>query len=217
MLTHETGLANYNSSTPEDGAKEMPERMHEKEPSFDLRFSQKDRATFASLVGKVGLNGAITTLRPMIALQERRGKTFSEEEYDMAEQLANTIENSGLEIEADNVQFRWVSATDNLTIEQLRESAYTTGGAEPEAPWIHTGSTVVEDFMTQYSSNTSSGVLFVYDGAKLTSPSEEEFREQARIGGKLTRVYASKAKPGYELKDTVIGTISFDPPDVPEK
>lgn len=210
MHTHESAPITYEE--PQDPSEEIPttpEYMHENPPPFELRLLEEDRNAFASLAKKIGLPNMICAIKPIVTLKERRGATFSEQESAVIDRLAAETAHIGVDVDP---KFRWVSANAEVSVEALQESARTTGGANPGDPWTHIGEGVVGDFMAEYSARSGSGVLFVYDGAQLVPPTEEMIAaEAAKPDGKRTIMYAATARPGLELKDTVIGTIAFSP------
>lgn len=211
MNTHERAPATHDKpQNPSEDTPSTPEHLHENPPPFELRLLEEDRNAFASLAKKIGLPNMICAIKPIVTLKERRGTTFSEQELAVIDRLAAETAHIGVDVDP---KFRWVSANAGVSVEALQESAHTTGGANPGDPWTHIGEGVVGDFMAEYSSSSGSGVLFVYDGAQLVHPTEEMIAaEAAKPDGKRSIMYAATARPGLELKDTVIGTVSFSSP-----
>lgn len=177
---------------------------------FVLRLTQKDRTTFASLADKLfGLQNMTVNTKIIAELRERRGQGgFSESEKELIEILDNMQAEQGGKLGELDLQFRWVSASESHGVPQLVEDARVHGGAAPKEPWTHIGDSVVKDFMAQHQ---GPGVLFIYDGGKLTSPTREEMdADWADPNGKHMYMYARKPKPGLELKDALLGMIRFD-------
>ncbi|MFQ6397938.1 hypothetical protein ACLMAJ_31415 [Nocardia sp. KC 131] len=177
---------------------------------FVLRLTQADRSSFASLAEKLSLQNMVSDVKLLADFWELRGRgKFSEPENKLIKLLGNMQAEQGEKL-GDNLKFRWVSADQDHGVSRLVEDARVHGGAAPKDPWTHIGDGVVEDFMAQHR---GPGVLFVYDGGKLTPPTKAEMdADRADPDGKHTYMYAMKAKPGLELKDALVGMIRFDSP-----
>ncbi|MFC9433720.1 hypothetical protein [Nocardia sp. NPDC057030] len=176
-----------------------------------MTLTRNDRSAFASLADEFSLQNLIGNVRTMAAVREYEGKQFSAAENRILAQLGKMEAEYGGRLSQSNLQFRWVSATEDRGVPQLVEDAHVHGGAEPDDPWTHIGDNVVEDFMAQHQ---GPGVLFVYDGGKLISPSKKEMdADWADPRGKHTYMHAKKPVPGLEFSDALIGMIRFGTPD----
>lgn len=177
---------------------------------FVLRLTQEDRSAFASLAKKLSLQNMTGIVKPVATLWEMRGKEFSDSEKRIIALLDDMQAEQDGKLGELDLKFRWVSASRGQGVPQLVEGARVHGGAAPKDPWTHIGDSVVEDFMAQHQ---GPGVLFVYDGAKLTPPTREEIEaDWADPDGKHMYMYAMKPKPGLEMKDALLGMIRFDAP-----
>lgn len=188
---------------------QTPERPLENGEPFKLKLTLDDRQAFASLIRKIGLANAIGAIDPMMVLRQLQGEEFSDAEKAVAQQLKGVTgrEQDREEDPVDpmNLRFRWTSAEPELSVERLVDEAYTYGGGPSDSskPWTHIGDSVVEDFMANYQ---SAGVLFVYDGTKLRGVTEEERNAHSHHAA----YYATVPAPGLELKDALVGMVSFD-------
>ncbi|MGW1741318.1 hypothetical protein ACWCPQ_21230 [Nocardia sp. NPDC001965] len=146
----------------------------------------------------------------MSRFAESRGKSFSASERRLIGLFENIQPERGTELRNLNLEYRWVSADRAVPVPKLVQEARVHGGAEPDAPWTHIGYGVAEDYM---ESHPGPGVLFVYDGNKLRSPTKEEIdAERSDPNGKHTYMYAKKPVDGLELKDALVGMVRFDAP-----
>ncbi|MFQ6229827.1 hypothetical protein [Nocardia sp. NPDC002869] len=173
---------------------------------FVLSLTQADRDAFASLADKLSLRNMVGDAKLPARFHEMRGNKLSAEENRLIGLLGRMQEKQGGKLIEMNLEFRWVSAEPRLGVPKLVEDARVHGGAEPNRPWTHIGDSVVQDFMAR---DRDPGVLFVYDGDKLRSPTEEEKKDP---NGKRMYMYAKKPIDGLELKDALLGMIRFDPP-----
>lgn len=173
---------------------------------FVLRLTQADRDAFASLADKLSLQNMVGDAKLLASFEEIRGKKFSAEENRLIGLLDKMRAEQGGKLIKMNLEFRWVSAEPGLGVPKLVEDARVHGGSEPNRPWTHIGTGVVQDFMAR---DRDPGVLFVYDGDKLRPPTEEEKKDPR---GKGMYMYAKKPTDGLELKDALLGMIRFDPP-----
>ncbi|MGA6209222.1 hypothetical protein ACPESR_31140 [Nocardia testacea] len=172
---------------------------------FVLRLTQADRDAFASLADKLSLQNMVGDAKLLASFEEIRGKKFSAEENRLIGLLDKMQAEQGGKLIKMNLEFRWVSAEPGLGVPKLVEDARVHGGSEPNRPWTHIGSGVVQDFMAR---DRDPGVLFIYDGDKLRPPTEEEKKDPR---GKGMYMYAKKPTDGLELKDALLGMIRFDP------
>ncbi|WP_058854168.1 hypothetical protein [Nocardia jinanensis] len=149
----------------------------------------------------------IGEVKHLAAFDEMRGTEFSASEKRLIGLLDNMQAQQGGKLEELDLEFRWVSADRDLAVPKLVEDARVHGGADPNGPWTHIGGSVVEDIM---AGHRDPGVLFIYDGDKLRTPTKEEM--SADPDGKNMFMHAKKPGPGLELKDALVGMIRFDAP-----
>ncbi|MDB5179307.1 MAG: hypothetical protein JWN01_1250 [Patescibacteria group bacterium] len=199
-----------------------PERNESAPPPFVLELTQEDRAAFTGVMDKFSLTHMVRDVEGLARHHERRGRTLSESERSIINKLTGMTDDQrqkGRELNGLDLQFRWVSATPDVSVAELMESAYTHGGNSPtdKSSWVHVGVDAVEGFMAN-PQHANPGVLLIYDGSKLTPITQadkdagwENFKE------KRTYTYAQKPIPELELKDALIGMISFDTPHGPDE
>ncbi|MFE9575123.1 hypothetical protein ACFYO1_01955 [Nocardia sp. NPDC006044] len=193
QVAHQTPASDLETAGPLREAVDVdgmphPARIDSSAPAraehFLVTLTRDDRSAFASLTDEFSLQNLIGNLRTMVALRESAGKQFSAAENKIIAQLGKMEAEHGGRLSKSNLQFRWVSATEDRGVPQLVEDAHVHGGAEPDDPWTYIGDNVVEDFMAQHR---GAGVLFVYDGGKLISPSKK--RNGCRLGRPSRQTY----------------------------
>jgi len=209
-FTHEGSTYPPESLSPEHGESYVT-------PPFVLKCSADDRKTFVSVMEKMALAHMIGMPGPMTSFKEARGKVFSESEKDLLGRLEviGDERHLGPDLDmVDRLQFRWVATSPAADTNKLVQDAYIYGGNAPHdrSSWTHVGNSIVEDIMRQ-PTHESGGVLFIYDGGKLTPITQGDIdSDRADPAGKHMYMHAQKPLPGLDLKDALVGMISFDSP-----
>jgi hypothetical protein len=184
---------------------------------FVIKLTQNDRSAFTSVMNKISLANMFRAIGPLARHHEARGGTFSEAEkriIELFDNLANNENHRSRELGDVNLQFRWVSATPKSTVDELAEKAPLYGGNPPtdSSGWVHVEKNVVEDFMAN-PVHSDPGVLFVYDGNRLTPITQEDKdADWKNPAGKHAYMHAQKPIPGFKLKDALVGMVIFDDP-----
>jgi len=185
-----------------------PEQHKEGIAPFSLRFSQAARPAFSAVMEKFSLVSMVRDIEPM-AFIYKSSLTESEQRIVTAfEALAEEQSRLGRNLDEMYFQLRWLSATPEVSVEELLDQAIKNGGNPPtdKSGWVHVGTTIVEDYMAN-PVHFVPGVLLVYDASMLTDVTRADV--DVNPTGRQSYMHAKKPIPGVELRDALVGSISF--------